>query len=321
MKKIAIIGLGLIGGSIGLALRAADIKGVRVVGYSRRPESAAKARRRGAVGEVAGSLASGVDGASLVILATPVAAMEAILKEIGPVLQKGALVTDTASTKATVMKWAAESLPEGVSFVGGHPMAGKEIAGIEAAEGSLFRGCTYCLCPDRRAAPDAVEAVVGLVNLLGASPYFVDPTEHDSYVAAISHLPMLVSTALVAATAGSPAWREMSRLASTGYRDTTRLASSDPVMSRDIYRTNQQSLDKWLDVLIRELETLRKNIADGGPELEAKLRQIKDARDRWQIGEPLIDSTTAAEPLGGWGHLLFGKLPSLLSASGGRKRI
>lgn len=307
MKKVAIIGLGLIGGSLGLGLKEARVQELRVVGYSRRRETAARARQRGAVDEVASSLASCVEGAGLIILATPPAAMEAILREIGPLLPEGALVTDTASTKAVVMGWAAESLPPGVSFVGGHPMAGKEVAGIEASEGGLFRGCTYCLCPARGATPEAVEVVVGMVRLLGARPFFLDPLEHDSYAAGISHLPMLLATALVSATAGSPAWREMSRLASTGYRDTSRLASGDPVMSRDIYLTNRESLSRWLDLLMSELEALRRSIASGDPALEAKLRQIKEARDRWQQGDATEEG--AAEPSGGWGHFFLGGLP------------
>jgi len=319
LKKISIIGLGLIGGSVGLALNGAGVQGLHLVGYSRRPEAAAKARVRGAVAETARSLAACVEGAGLVVLATPVTAMEAILREIGPILPEGCIVTDVASTKAMVMRWAAESLPQGVSFVGGHPMAGKEVAGIEAAESGLFKGCTYCLCAGPGAAPAAVETVVSMVNLLGAKPYFVGPAEHDSYVAAISHLPMLVSTALVSATVGSSVWREMSRMAATGYRDTTRLASSDPTMSSDIYTTNRESLGRWLDVFIRELESLREGIAADGPELEARLRRIKDARDLWQRGGASLPET-AAEPSGGWGRFFFGNLLSSSPVRGRRGR-
>ncbi|HLB12307.1 MAG TPA: prephenate dehydrogenase/arogenate dehydrogenase family protein, partial [Dehalococcoidia bacterium] len=167
MKKIAIVGLGLIGGSLGLALRGVGIPGVHLTGYTRRSETAFRARQRGAVDEIAGSLASCVEGAGLVIVATPVAAMQSILGEIGSYLQEGCVVTDVASTKKMVMDWAAQSLPRGVSFVGGHTMAGKEIAGIEAAEGSLFKGSTYCLCPGQGAVPAAVETVVSMVGLVG----------------------------------------------------------------------------------------------------------------------------------------------------------
>ncbi len=300
-----------------MGLRSAGLPELRVVGYSRSRLTRNAAKQKGAADETAGSLETCVEGAGMVILATPVMAMEAILQEIAPALADGCVVTDAASTKSSVMQWASRSLPSTVSFVGGHPMAGKEVAGIGAAESGLFRGCTYCICPATGASPTAVEAVAGLVNLLGARPYFVDPIEHDSFVAGISHLPMLLATALVSATTSSPAWREMSRLASTGYRDTTRVASSDPVMSRDIYLTNRESISLWVDALIKELETLREEISSGGAGLEEKLRNIKEARDRWQQG--LASSEPAAPletPPGGWGHFLLGNLPSQLSRTG-----
>ncbi|MDP2660944.1 MAG: prephenate dehydrogenase/arogenate dehydrogenase family protein [Dehalococcoidia bacterium] len=321
MKKIAIVGLGLIGASIGLGLRAAGLDDARLVGFSRSQATRVKARQAGVVDETAGSLASGVEGASLVILATPVMAIEGILREIGPVLAEGCIVTDVASTKSSVMRWAAGSLPESVSFVGGHPMAGREAPGIDAADAGLFRGCTYCICAAPGTAPRAVDTVAGLATLLGAIPYFLDPAEHDSLVAGISHLPMLLSTALVSATTSSPAWRELSRLASSGYRDTTRLASSDPVMSRDIYLTNQESLGRWLDILIGELENLRRDINDGAEVLEAKLRRIKDERDRWQQGEAGSAPAPSAGPSSvGVGHLFFGNLPSQLSRTARKSR-
>ncbi|MDO8690470.1 MAG: prephenate dehydrogenase/arogenate dehydrogenase family protein, partial [Dehalococcoidia bacterium] len=293
----------------------------RRVGFSQSQATRAKARHAGAVDETAGSLSSCVEGASLVILATPVMAIEGILREIGPVLAEGCIVTDVASTKSSVMGWAAGSLPESVSFVGGHPMAGKEVAGIGAADAGLFSGCTYCICAAPETAPLAVDTVAGLATLLGATPFFLEPAEHDSLVAGISHLPMLLSTALVSATTSSPAWRELSRLASSGYRDTTRLASSDPVMSRDIYLTNQENLGRWLDILIGELEELRRDINDGAEALEAKLRRIKDERDRWQAGTAGSAPAPSAGSLDmGVGHLFFGDLPSHLSRTDRKPR-
>lgn len=313
MAKIAIIGLGLIGGSIGMALKSANLRDLRLAGYSRNPGTRSRARQKGAVDEAAVDLTSCVEGASMVILATPVISMEGILQAIAPFLGDGCVVTDAASTKQLVGEWASKSLPQGVSFVGGHPMAGKETAGIEAAEPGLFKGCTYCICPSPSAAPAAVESVVGMTNLLGARPYFIDALEHDSYVAAISHLPMLLSTALVSATTGSPAWKEMSRLASSGFRDTTRLASSDPVMSRDIYLTNRESLGRWVDALIDEIQSLRSSIAAGETGLEDRLSRIKEARDRWQRGEPPGEVPKVEEPAGGWGHFLLGRLSTQIS--------
>ncbi|GAG20296.1 unnamed protein product, partial [marine sediment metagenome] len=144
VRRVAIIGLGLIGGSIGLALKRTGPGETELVGYVRSPEAADKALRLAVVDRVEDDLRVAVDKADIVILATPVMAIKEILAQIGPHLPYGCVVTDTASTKAKVMEWAEEYLPPTVDFIGGHPMAGKEFSGIEAAEASLFEGCIYC---------------------------------------------------------------------------------------------------------------------------------------------------------------------------------
>jgi prephenate dehydrogenase len=308
MKRIAIIGLGLIGGSMGLALKAAGLSDTLLVGYSRRQETGVKARRLGAVDEVAGDLASCVAGAGLVILATPVMAMEKVLKGIAPHLKEGCIVTDVASTKAQVMAWAKTYLPDTVSYVGGHPMAGKELAGIEAAEAGLFQGCVYCICPAPGAPPQAVEGVVGLAGLLGARPHFLDPLEHDSFVAGVSHLPILLSTTLVATVTGASSWREMAKLAATGFRDTSRLASSDPVVTRDIFLTNRESLLRWAAAFREELEHFCQLVEQGSPELERRLLAVKEARDRWLRGEVGEVTPVSPFPKEGWAHFFLGRL-------------
>jgi len=206
-EKIAIIGLGLIGGSIGLGLKAAKLEGVQVVGHDRDPSVGAKARRVGAVDESDWNLISAVRGANMVIIATPVVGVRETFGFIADHLEPGCVITDTASTKAEVMGWAADMLPPNIHFVGGHAMAGKETPGIDGAEATLFKGATYCVFPTATAHPDAVRAVIGLAELLGATPYFLDPNEHDGFVGGISHLPLILSSALVSATAGRPTWR------------------------------------------------------------------------------------------------------------------
>jgi len=261
--RITIIGLGLIGGSIGLALRRAGA-GFEVVGFARRPEVASRALELGAVDRTEGSLISAVKDAELVLIATPAMAMKEILAEIGGSLREGSIVTDTASTKAEVMDWAEVTLPPSVSFIGGHPLAGKETSGIEAADGDLFQGCTYCLTAGRGAAQEARDTVAGLVRQIGANPLFIDASEHDSLVAGISHLPLLISVALIAATTKSPSWPQMAGLAASGFRDLTRLASGDPRMSRDICLTNREPILRWIDDYIEELRALRRLVSEGG---------------------------------------------------------
>ncbi len=282
MTRIAIIGLGLIGGSMGLALK--KVADLELVGFARRPEVASKALSIGAVDRAEGNLLSAVKEANLVIIATPVVAIKEILAQIGERLSQGCIVTDTASTKAQVMGWAEEFLPSSVSFIGGHPMAGKEASGIEAADAALFAGCTYCLVPGRGATTEAINVVEGLVRQIGAKPIFLDASEHDSLVAAISHLPLLLSAALVSATTRSPSWPKMAKLAATGFRDLTRLASGNPVMSLDICLTNREPILHWIDEYIKELGEFRRLVSEGGQEMEQAFIRARQGRERW-LGE------------------------------------
>ena len=256
-KRITIIGTGLIGGSLGLALKAADLPGVEIVGHDRSRDAANKARKIGAVDRAEHNLPRAVRGAGMVIIATPVLAVHEVLQQISPDLPEGCVVTDTASTKTTVLQWAAELLPPTVSFVGGHPMAGKETPGIANADVDLFRGGAYCICPSVDAHEGAVRAVAGLAALVGAEPLYLDPQEHDQYAAAVSHMPLVLSTALFTLLRGSPAWPDLAPLASSGFRDLTRLASGDPQMSHDIFLSNREAALHWLDRIREELARYR----------------------------------------------------------------
>ncbi len=277
--RIAIIGLGLIGGSMGLALRKkADLE---VVGFARREETASRAVELGAVDSTEGDLLVVVKGADLVLIATPVMAMKEIMAKIGESLDKGCIVTDVASTKTQVMGWAEECLPSWVSFIGGHPMAGKETSGIEAADADLFIGCTYCLIPGRSATKEAIDKVERLVRQIGAKPLFIDASEHDMLVAAVSHLPIVISSALVSMTTENPSWDKMAELAATGYRDLTRLASGSPEMSRDICHTNREFILRCIDEYIEELEKFRHLVSEGSEELEEAFLQARERREGW----------------------------------------
>jgi prephenate dehydrogenase len=276
--RVSIIGLGLIGGSLGLALSSA---GHEVAGYARKPRVAALALEMGAVDRAAKSLTSAVKKADVVIIAAPVLAVKDILSAISNDVPAGAIVTDVASTKAAVMGWAEECLSSRVNFIGGHPMAGKEVAGIESADAKLFQGCTYCLVPGAHASKKSQKTLEGLVRSVGAKPLYIDAAEHDRLVAGISHLPLLLSTALVADTTGSPLWPSMSRLASSGYRDTSRLASGDPRMSRDICLTNKEPILTAIDEYIKELKKLRRLVGSGDEGLEDYFIRAKEARDNW----------------------------------------
>ncbi len=279
--RITIIGLGLIGGSLGLAWKKAGGKDREITAYFRRADAAKEALQRGAVDRAETNLADSVKKAEVVVIATPPLIVEDMLKGIAPFLPPKSVVTDVASTKAEIMKWAEKCLPPNTSFIGGHPMAGKELSGLAAATADLFRGCTYCLTPSPKTTPEAIQTMEGLVEELGARPLFLPAPEHDYLVAGISHLPFLLSSALVAATAKSPSWDRMAELASSGYRVTTRLAAGSPRMYRDICFTNQEAIIDWLDHLMDELKRLRALVANASPELEKNLALAQETRRKW----------------------------------------
>jgi prephenate dehydrogenase len=279
--RIAIIGLGLIGGSIGLALKQANWRNAELIGYARRSETASLARKSGAVDRVEPDLSKAVKSADIIIVATPVLTVKDVFRQISPDLSEGSIVTDAASTKLEVIRWAQELLPSRTNFVGGHPMAGKETSSIKAATADLFRKCTYCLTPLPQTKPAALRTMKGMVKALGAVPLIIEAEEHDRLVAGISHLPLLLSAALVLATTQNPSWPRMSRLAATGYRDLTRLASGNPELGAHICLSNQDAIVSWIDTFIEELQKLRKLVADGSEEIERALATANKARQKW----------------------------------------
>ena len=263
MERLTIIGLGLIGGSLGLALKAAKLTNVEIVGYDKDVRTAVDARRLRVIDKSEPVLERAVKDAGLVIIATPIMAVREVMEQIAEHLRENCVVTDTASTQRLVMEWAEELRPPTVSFVGGHPMAGKETSGVANAEAGLFTDKTYCIVPAVDASEGAVRVVTGIVQAIGARPFFIDAAEHDRYVAAVSHLPLLLSTALFTLVRESPAWPELAFLASSGFRDVTRLASTEPDLSHDICLTNRESVLHWLDRILEELGRYRELLREG----------------------------------------------------------
>jgi prephenate dehydrogenase len=287
MLRVAIIGLGLIGTSLGMALRNANpaesaLGPLEVVGYDSDPRNTSTARGKLAIDREQRSLAEAVRGAQLVVLAAPVQAIHELLPQIASQLAADTVVTDVASTKTEVMRWAHAALPAGVGFVGGHPMAGKEQSGPAAADPDLFKEAIYCLTAAVNTSREAVETVEAMVTTIGAKPYWIDPEEHDAYVAGISHLPFLLAASLVEVTSLSPAWKEMSALAASGFRDTTRLASGNPAMHRDIAITNRAALTRWINDMVSKLLEVRGHLETGDADaIEHMLRHAHDSREEW----------------------------------------
>ncbi|GCE02871.1 prephenate dehydrogenase [Dictyobacter aurantiacus] len=279
-NKVSIIGLGLIGGSIGLALRKANaVK--QIAGYDLGRGVSAQASKVGAIDQAYESIVDAVKGSDLVILATPVGAVRSLLQTIAPVLTPGTVVTDVSSTKSQVINWAEEFLPEHAFFVGGHPMAGKEMSGVAVADADLFKDCIYCLTPTSHTPATAVSMVVTLVETLGARLRFLDPAEHDGLVAGISHLPFLAATALMATVADDPTWGDASLLASSGFRDVTRLAAGNPEMYRDICLTNSDAIVRWLDIYVLKLSELRDHIVRHDKHIDESFARTQQQRQQW----------------------------------------
>lgn len=239
--RVAIIGVGLIGGSLGMAACARGLA-VEVVGVGPRAESLSLALELGAIHRAAPSMAEGVAGADLVIIATPVSATLKILEEISPLLDPGTVVTDVGSTKSGIVRQAEAVLPQGVSFVGGHPMAGSEQAGVRGADPYLFENAFYLITPTPNTSPEALTAVKKLAAGVGARVVELDPERHDLAVAAVSHLPHLLAATLVNTVTRMPESAEVLPLAAGGFRDTTRIASGSPVMWRDIFAENREQV-------------------------------------------------------------------------------
>ncbi len=280
-NHVAIVGLGLIGGSIGLALHKA--KAARqVTGYDLGKGVSDRARKVGAIDQPFSSLADAIRGAELVVLATPVGAMRSLLQSLATAVSPGAVVTDVASTKVQVISWAEEFLPTSVSFVGGHPMTGKELSGVEAADAMLFQNRIYCLTPTPRTRPSAINKVSAFVETLGARVRFLEPAEHDGQVAGVSHLPFIASVALMNTVAHSSGWSDAALLAANGFRDMTRLAAGDPAMYRDICLTNADALTRWLDDYIATLSQLRNRIATYDRSLDETCAEAQQLRLQWQ---------------------------------------
>lgn len=266
-SQVAIIGTGLIGTSVGLALQGIKSKSFEIVGADRDRQNARTAKKLGALDREVGSIEEAVGGAGLIIVAVPVIATRRLFEQMAPFVKPGTIITDTCSTKADVMAWADELLPDHIHFVGGHPMAGKEKSGPDAATADLFKNATWAVTPARGAASEAVSVILNLVESLGANPMYIDPAEHDQYAAAISHLPIAISVALFRMVRDSHGWEDAGLLAGPAFRDLTRLASGDPIMSADIMETNREAVVHWIDRFRDELATVKIAIELGGQPL------------------------------------------------------
>jgi prephenate dehydrogenase len=268
MPTVAVIGLGLMGSSFALALKEARPDTV-VVGCDRNPLVVEKALKRGVV-SIADADPAVVRLADVIMVSAPITALHEVFARLG-VLSEGKVVTDMASTKASVVEWAAG---EGIDLVGGHPMCGKELSGIDAADASMFRDAPWVLTRDERAVTELVEAV-------GANPIFMDAVTHDRLVAGVSHAAFLLSIGYVLALSRRGDWSEASKVAAGGFRDMSRLAGGDPDLYLGVARTNRTHLVELLDAVTSELTRLRRHLEADDPRLIELFEEARSVRARW----------------------------------------
>lgn len=262
MRRIAILGTGLIGGSLGLAWRQRD-PDCHITGLDD-PEVLDEAERRGAIDAKAATPEAAAQDADLVVLATPLAPMLRLMEQIAPHLQSGTVVTDVASVKTPVLNQARDVLPETVRFIGGHPMAGSEHQGIAHASSLLFENAAYVLSPLEEhdtPLPEAHPKLIELVEALGARPMILDAERHDRIAATVSHLPQLLAVSLVN-TVAQDADGPTLNLAAGGFRDMTRIASSPFPMWRDILIGNQGPILDALSAFLHTLQTTRNRLVE-----------------------------------------------------------
>lgn len=282
LKRVAIVGVGLIGGSFALAARRGGVA-TAFVGSDRDPQALERAVALGVIDEIAASPSEAARGADLVVCAVPVRAMGAVLHDVGLAMPAHAVVTDVGSTKADVARIARDELRERATrFVPGHPIAGRETSGVDSATADLFKGARVVLTPGHDVASDAVDLVRLAWEATGGRVTLLAPEAHDRIFAAVSHLPHILSFALVSELAAREDAADLFGFAAGGFRDFTRIAASSPEMWRDIALQNREALLAEIDRYGARLAVFRELVAKGdGPALQRLMEEARSARKAW----------------------------------------
>ncbi len=283
-EQLGLIGCGLMGGSFALALKRAGLV-KRVVGYSKSPSTTERARQMGVIDVEAPSALLAVSGADIVLIAVPVAATEATFKAIKHLVTPQMLIMDVGSTKRDVIDAGRRALREQIgSFVPAHPITGKEVSGVEHSDVDLYVGKQVILTPIERTLTAQLQKAVDVWTGLGCRVLKMSPEGHDAAFAAVSHLPHLISFALMNAIAGQPQGKDFLSLAGPGFRDFTRIAASDPKMWRDIMISNREELLAQSKMFQRNLQALELMITSGnGEALEGLIDQASLTRANWTM--------------------------------------
>ncbi len=284
-EQLGLIGCGLMGGSFALALKRAGLV-QRVVGYSKSPSTTERAHQLGVIDTVASSALQAVAGADVVLLAVPVAATEPTLRSIKHLVTPQMLVMDVGSTKTDVVQAARQALRDQIgSFVPAHPIAGREVAGVEHADAALYQDCNVILTPTERTLTAQLQKAHDLWSALGCHVTRMSPESHDTAFAAVSHLPHLLAFSLMNSIGAQAQAEHFLSLAGPGFRDFTRIAASDPPVWRDILLANRDEVLAQSLLFRQALEQLEQILHSGDAQaLQTQLTLASDSRARWRMG-------------------------------------
>ena len=286
-EQLGLIGCGLMGGSFALALKKARLV-KRVVGYSKSPSTTERARQMGVIDVEAPSALLAVSGADIVLLAVPVSATESTFKAIRHLVSSNTLVMDVGSTKRDVVDAARRVLRDNLgAFIPCHPIAGKEVSGVEHADADLYAGKQVIITPIERTFTIQLQKAVDVWTAIGCHVTKMSPQSHDAAYAAVSHLPHLIAFALINGISGQDHGKEYMSLAGPGFRDFSRIAASDPHMWRDILIANREELLAQSHIFQQNLRTLEQLIATSNADgLEAMIEKASETRANWRISSP-----------------------------------
>ncbi|MDZ7891713.1 MAG: prephenate dehydrogenase/arogenate dehydrogenase family protein [Rhodoferax sp.] len=287
-EQLGLIGCGLMGGSFALALKRAGLV-KRVVGYSKSPFTTERARQLGVIDIEAPSALLAVSGADIVLIAVPVSATESTFKAIKHLVTPNMLIMDVGSTKRDVIDAGRRGLREHIgSFVPAHPIAGKELSGVEHADPDLYAGKQIILTPIERTLTTQLQKAVDVWSALGCRVLKMSPEQHDAAFAAVSHLPHLIAFALMNGIQGQPQGKDYLSLAGPGFRDFTRIAASDPKIWRDIMISNREELLEQSKIFQRTLQAMELMISSGNADaLEGLIEQASNTRANWTMATKL----------------------------------
>jgi prephenate dehydrogenase len=272
---VAIVGTGVIGTSLGLALKQRGDE-FRVLAHDKELGQAKEAVKMGAFDKAEWNLINASEPADLILLALPLSAIRPTLEAIAPYLKQDVVISDTCNNKEAVLVWANELLPDHAHFVGGNPIVQPGGTGYKHARADLFQNRLYCLTPAPAAHEGAVQLMVGLVALLGAEPFFLDPTEHDGLITSVEYLPHLLGVALLRTLSEQTSWREIRKLAGGLFERVSSGAEGDPDALSESFLNNRETLIYWVDAYLHQLRALRQLLAS---------KDLAEAEEREQLAQ------------------------------------